>query len=97
MRQAPRRALEVALSLDEGELHPQQLVEDEPAAGHLLVGHRVGRVDTGEGLGAAHQVVAVEHPVGHRVGQPARAARRSSSATQSPISHVDSRAFSDCG
>ena len=68
---AAGRALDVPLALDQGELDPQQLVEHEPAAGHLLVGHRLGGVDAGERLGPGHQVVAVEHPLGHRVGQPA--------------------------
>ena len=34
-----------------------------------LCGHRLGGVDAGERLGPGHQVVAVEHPVGHGIGQ----------------------------
>ncbi len=64
-----RLPLDGPLAQHEGDLHAQQLVEDEPAAGGLGRLHRVRVVDGGEGGAAVDEVEAVEPVLGHGVGE----------------------------
>ncbi len=73
---ADRLLLDRALAEDERELHPQQLVEDEPAASAALRVHRFGCVDRPERLLPTLQVQPLQHRVGHRIGDPPWAAPR---------------------
>ena len=62
-----RLPLDTALATNQLELHPQQLVEHEPAAGFGNLGHRFGLMDTEHGGGAIDKVETVEHAIGNGV------------------------------
>ena len=62
--------LQVDLALHQRQLQAQQLVEDQALTGDDHVGHGLGSVDAGEGLGPRHQVVARQQRLGHRVRDP---------------------------
>jgi hypothetical protein len=67
-------ALQGPLAQHEGQLHPQQLVEHQPLAGRLDLGHGLREVDAGESGGAVDEVVPVEQVVAQRLGQAPAAA-----------------------
>ena len=61
------RRLELPLGAHEGELDPEQLVEDESSARLGRLGHRLGSVDRLQCTGPVHEAVPGEHRGGNRV------------------------------
>ena len=96
--EAGRLLLQPPFAQDEDELHPQQLVEGEAAAGLLLLPHRVGRVDRRRtpGAGRPGRSGAAPRPAAGR-GCPGRPSARSAWSTTPAISQVAMAAFSLCG
>ncbi len=68
--------LERPLAQHERELHPQQLVEHEPAAGDALRVHGFGRVDRAQGPLTALELQSTHHARWHRVGDAPRSTAR---------------------
>ena len=58
-----RLPLDTTLATNQLELHPQQLVEHEPAAGLSNLGHRFRLMDTEHGGGPIDKVETVEHAI----------------------------------
>ena len=64
---ASGRLLVGLLAKHEGQLDPQQLVEDQARSGDRMLVHRLGPVDPPESGGAVDEVEPVEHLVGHGI------------------------------
>ncbi len=62
------------LAGDQSDLHPQELVEHEPAVRGALFDHRIGTVDGPHRDGAADEIMPVEQRLVDGVGEPARRA-----------------------
>ena len=79
----------------QGQLQPEELVEDQAAPGRLDHLERLGPVNGPEGVGAVPQVDGARHSAGS--GSANSPARSSASATNSPISHDVSPALAEAG
>ena len=74
MADAARRPLVGPLAHHEHDLDAQELVEREPPASGLLLGHRLRQVDAEERLLPADQAVPTTHVLGKRIEHAANAA-----------------------
>ena len=73
---AERLLLDRPLAQHERELHPQQLVEHEPAPRGALRVHRLGSVDRPKRVLPTLEVEPLQHRCRHRIGDATHAAAR---------------------